>query len=371
MSNNNVDQKVRICLVSISLGRGGAERSTALLSTMLTNVGFDVTIIILTNRIDYNFSGTIYNLGLLKKKPDKPIARFKRFYNLRKYIENQKFDLIIDNRSKSFWKRELFYLNYLYKGQNLLYVMRSFNKESYLTNKDWMTRKIINRTKSIVGVSKEIAITMNKKYNTNHFTAIYNPIEDLKIQIPENWNVEQPYILFVGRLDIEVKNLSLLLNAYNLSGLSALAVPLVIVGEGREGVSFIKNKAKDLNLENSIKHFDYTPNVGGIMSKTHFLVLSSRYEGFPRVLIEALSVGTPVISVDCKSGPKEVIQNEKNGLLVPNHDVTALANAMLKMYTDKELYAQCKAYAKDSVKHLSMEKIELKWKEHILELLNA
>lgn len=370
MAKSSAEQEVRVCLISISLGKGGAERSTALLSTMLTQVGLHVTTVILTNRIDYTYSGELFNLGTLKKEVDKPWARMMRFRKLRRFLKQQEFDIIIDNRAKPSWRKESFYLNYIYRGQKLMYVMRSFKKENYLSNREEMTRKMIKRTKSIISVSKEIADTMNKRYDTTRFYTIYNPIEDLLIKKPETWNIKQPYILFLGRMDTEVKNLPLLLEAYSKSKLPDLEVPLVLLGEG-EGLAFAKQRAEELGLSEKIIHYPYTPYVGWVLKNAKFLVLSSRYEGFPRVLIEALSVGTPVVSVDCQSGPKEVVKHKENGLLIPNHDVDALAKAMSRMYTDEQLYNHCKAFAKESVQHLSMDIIAAQWKEQIIEAIKS
>lgn len=369
MAIDKSKQNLRICLVSISLGTGGAERSTALLSKMLTQVGFSVTTVILTDRIDYDYSGSLFNLGLLKNETDTFLKRLQRFHKLRKYLKKQQFDLILDNRTKQFWKKELFYLYYLYTGQRLVYLVRSYNKENYLSDKDFVTRKMLARTQAIISVSKEIAADRNQEFHTQHFQAIYNPIEVLNTKKPNAWTLNTPYILFLGRIEVEVKNLDLLLKAYKQSGLVALGIPLVLMGDGE--LDKVQGLVKELELVDWVKYLAFTADVGWVLQNAKYLVLSSQYEGFPRVLIEALSVGTPVVSVDCKTGPKEIIQDEKNGLLVPNHDVNALAKAMHRMCVEEDLYKACKAFAKQSVAHLSQEKIAEQWREKLLEIYRS
>lgn len=82
--------------------------------------------------------------------------------------------------------------------------------------------------------------------------------------------------------------------------------------------------------------------------------------------VESLSIGTPVVSVDCKSGPNEIIIHEKNGLLVENYNPQKLGDAMKRLFEDKELYSQCKAYAKDSVQHLSQRNIIQEWQKILI-----
>jgi glycosyltransferase involved in cell wall biosynthesis len=81
------------------------------------------------------------------------------------------------------------------------------------------------------------------------------------------------------------------------------------------------------------------------------------------VIVEALSLGTPVVSVDCESGPNEIIIHEKNGLLVENHNAEAFAKAMNRMVNDKNLYLQCKSNAAKSVDQFSAEEIGKKWSQ--------
>jgi len=84
-------------------------------------------------------------------------------------------------------------------------------------------------------------------------------------------------------------------------------------------------------------------------------------------IIESLAVGTPVISVDCETGPKEIILNNVNGLLVPNHDDISLSEAIITMIENEKLYQTCKNNAQKSVEHLSLTTIAQQWKQLLSE----
>jgi glycosyltransferase involved in cell wall biosynthesis len=104
-------------------------------------------------------------------------------------------------------------------------------------------------------------------------------------------------------------------------------------------------------------------DIGADMAKASLFVLSSRFEGFPLILIEAMSKGMGVVSFDCPTGPSDIVEDHRNGLLVPRADVDALAAAMLEMIEDEPLRRRCAAAAVESAQRYTLEAIGPKWLE--------
>ena len=359
MASKQPSSQIKVCLVAISLGKGGAERSTALLSRMLYNKGFNVSIVILNDVVDYAYEGELFNLGALKTEEDSLLKRVSRFKQLKRFFETQQFDYIIDNRSRINGVKELFYLYYLYKNQSVVYVARSFYLQQYFSTNAWVAKKMIQKAKAVVGVSKAISEAINSRYHTNKAITIYNPHESFS---EENSEVlfSEKYILYLGRIEEKVKNFTLLLEGYKASKLSEEKIHLKLVGNGPD-VDFVQKKIDQLGLSETVTMYPFTSAIVPYVKNALFLTLTSEYEGFPRVLIEALSMGTPVLSVMYKGNPAEIITHTKNGLLVENHSVSALAEGMDMLAFNDQLYKTCKENAKKSVSHITMQAIAEKW----------
>jgi glycosyltransferase involved in cell wall biosynthesis len=136
---------------------------------------------------------------------------------------------------------------------------------------------------------------------------------------------QPPVILGVGRLSPQ-KGFATLIRAFSQVRQTRLA-RLLILGEGRER-PMLEALVRELGLEQDVKLPGFTTNPYPYMSQASLFVLSSRWEGLPGVLIEALYCGTPVISTDCPSGPREILKGGLYGQLVPVDDVGALAPAI-------------------------------------------
>ncbi|ENI5460657.1 glycosyltransferase, partial [Flavobacterium psychrophilum] len=202
---------------------------------------------------------------------------------------------------------------------------------------------------------------IEKTYQYNNVRSIYNPIDFENInELALKYKISEKYILAYGRIDDEVKNYSLLIDAYSFSELPKNNIFLYILGDGKD-LKKLKDKVVKLKLSDKVKFCDKQVNPFPYVKQAICTVLTSKFEGFPRVVIESLALNTPVISVNCKSGPEEIIINKKNGLLVDNNNIELLSEAMNKMVLDHDLYSLCKKYAKDSIEYLSLENISKEW----------
>lgn len=138
-------------------------------------------------------------------------------------------------------------------------------------------------------------------------------------------------IIAIGRLTYQ-KNFQALLQAWYLIQSHNQDWLLEIYGTGNDELE-LRKFIDDYQIRN-VKLMGQSDNVEEIYQQSSIFVMSSRFEGLPMVLIEAQTFGLPIISFDCPHGPAEVINHEKNGLLVENQNVEALAQAMFELMND-------------------------------------
>ena len=149
--------------------------------------------------------------------------------------------------------------------------------------------------------------------------------------------IERPaetFIVSVARLDEGQKDHKTLLRAFAQVRAQRLSsADLVLIGEGPDQAA-LEQLAVELGIRKSVHFLGFCSNPFPFIRQAEMLVLSSRYEGFGMVLGEAMALGTPVISTDCPTGPRDLLEGGKAGLLVPIGDVDEMARAIERLHTD-------------------------------------
>jgi glycosyltransferase involved in cell wall biosynthesis len=175
----------------------------------------------------------------------------------------------------------------------------------------------------------------------DRIATVYNPVvaPDLPVRAREPldhpWFVagEPPVVLGAGRLQPQ-KDFAALIRAF-AQVRAKRSARLVILGAGIESErAALKTLATDLGIAHDVKMPGFAQNPFAYMSRAAVFVLPSRYEGLGNVLIEALACGTPVVSTDCPSGPREILEDGRFGPLVPVGDEVALARAIEEVLDD-------------------------------------
>jgi glycosyltransferase involved in cell wall biosynthesis len=194
---------------------------------------------------------------------------------------------------------------------------------------------------SVTAVSKGVAddLIWAAKLSKNQVQVIFNPIVTPQMRQKSKANLEHPWfrpgeppvILGVGRLTGQ-KAFNVLIEAF-AQVRKLQQARLLILGEGEER-SILEAQVRDLGLEHDVDLPGFVSNPYPYMTHAALFVLSSRWEGLPTVLVEAMSLGTPVISTDCPSGPREILRNGQYGQLVPVDDPNALVLAIQNFLTN-------------------------------------
>ena len=135
---------------------------------------------------------------------------------------------------------------------------------------------------------------------------------------------------------------------------------LDIYGQG-EWHEMLEQRIKDYGIAATCAIHAPTKNIGEEYTRSSMLVMSSNYEGFPMVMIEAMACGLPVVSFDFKCGPRDIIDHGKNGLIVPNGDIQGLADAMMLLMSDAPLRQEMGVKARQVVETYSEEAVMKMW----------
>jgi len=208
-------------------------------------------------------------------------------------------------------------------------------KKSISAKRDrFIAKYLYEYADSVVGVSEGVSDDVSEwaRLDRQDISTIYNPVvqrntfNESRDQPDINWYKDDiPLILSAGR-HVEQKDFSTLIKSFN-NLLEYRDARLVILGEGEKSKEY-ERLAENLGLSNKVCLPGYVDDPYSHMEHADVFVLSSRWEGHPLVLIEAMACGTPVVSTDCPHGPAEVLDDGTYGQLVPVGDESKLAEGI-------------------------------------------
>lgn len=182
----------------------------------------------------------------------------------------------------------------------------------------------------------------------------------------ESSSCEEQRVIAIGRLTYQ-KGFDRLIDAWTIVNRQYPKWRLDIFGEGVRREALDK-QIKDNHLEKTVTIHPFTQDILKEYLNSSVFALSSNYEGFVLVLLEAMGCGLPCVAFDCPNGPSEVIRNGENGLLIKNGDIEGFANAICYLIKNKEARKEIGRKAQKDIKSYSPEKIMPQW-EHLFNKL--
>lgn len=340
-----------------TLSIGGGERVVSEMSLNLPE-SIERKIVLFKKEVSYPYRGEVISLNIplpLKNPLLKIYYYFLGLLRFRKIIKAEKPNYVISFGHPSN------IINILSGARAIVRVEGFLSESCYdLGGRiyKFFVKRFFNKAYIVVDVSGASAKDLIENFGVkpDKIRVIYNPLNIKEIEKlakeplePKYQKIfENPVIINIGRLTFQ-KNHRGLINAFLKLKEKVKDVKLVILGQGELGGE-LKELSKRLGLDKDIYFMEWQKNPFKYLAKSKVFVLSSYWEGLPYVLLEAMACGLPVVSYDCKSGPREIlapntsfsfqtkdIEYSQFGVLVRQGDKEKLAEAIVGMLSDKKL----------------------------------
>jgi glycosyltransferase involved in cell wall biosynthesis len=332
-----MEKKLIIFIPSIE--DGGVEKNLYLISNYLSDKLRSIEIITCNNNYKKKFSNKINIVS--------PNSKF--FWNQKRWVKYiicliiLFYKIINDRKVLIFAFQANIYAVLIAKILNVKIITRSNSSPSGWSQnflKNSLFKFLLKRSDSIIVNSLAFQKEFYSKFqiSTNF---IYNPFckklieKKIKIKIKNKFFKKNDLkIINVGRLTKQKDQITIL-KAFRLIN-KKLKPKLIIIGKGSE-FKFLQNYINNNGLNASVKLLGYTDNPFLLIKSSNILVLTSKFEGLPNILLEAQYLKKYIISTDCPTGPNEILSNGNYGTLIKIGDYKELANKINNFYIQKKL----------------------------------
>lgn len=349
----------KICFIINTLSRGGgAERTVQNLTTHYLESNYLITIILIDKHdVGYPLDERIDIVSLDFKKDKNFIRVIKELAELLKY---QKFDYIFSFLFRSNIINII--ASKIYKIKPVVISERSFSEYNYSekTVINFVIKKFLkvlySKADSIIAVSEGVKVSLEEKLKVKtDIKVIYNPINLNTIDaIAKSVDAKKNYrLITVGRI-IKSKNQKLIIDAVAIVKERGFSVTLSILGEGSEKDELEKYvNQRELNNFILFHGFQDSPEV--FLKQSDMFLFASKYEAFGNVILEAMKEGLPVISVKSEGGPKEILENNKYGIVIDEHTPENMAREIIYLIENDKEYTRFSELSLKRVREFSTE----------------
>lgn len=353
---------MKIALLLQTLGKGGAERVASLLSQQFAREGHEVSVLLWEDVQHYPHGGTltVLNTPATTSLLGKLLNLFKRAYLLRRWYLAHQPDLLISLMETANIPAAL-------SGVPVVISVHLDPRFELASYQRLLMRWLypLSNVKARVAVSHGIAQVLENNFGIKDWRVIANPVDlsDIAQQqalpiLPVVPGLQADYVLGIGRLHPQ-KGFDLLIDAYAQSGLCRVK-PLVILGEG-DGRGQLMAQIAQLDLQAWVFLPGWADNPFPWFAGAWAFVMSSRSEGLGNTLIEAMACGCACIAADCDFGPRDIVQHERNGLLVEPESSAALAAALNRLHHEPQLWQQLRDSGRERAANYNLPVIACAW----------
>lgn len=352
-----------MALVIGSLDRGGAERTLAELAKAFVDVGDVVTLVTIAGERgdDIALDPRVERvaLGLDHRSSGLPSALLwsaRRVWSLRRWLRRERPDAVL-----SFIDTTNLLTLLAARPTRIPVVVSERVDPRYHPVPalwSWLRRRLYPRAAGVVVQTEAVrpwAETLNRRV---HVIPNFPLVGEAPTEPPTSPPLR---VVGMGRL-VAQKGFDLLVGAFARCALDHPDWVLDLYGDGPER-NDLEALAAGLGVGQRVTLHGRTDDPEGVLARAALFVLSSRYEGFPNVLVEAMALGTPVVTTDCPSGPSLIVRHGVDGLVVPPEDRDALAGALDLVMGDHDLRMALAARAPDVKERYPRPAIVRQWHE--------
>ena len=357
------NERIKVCFF---LGgfyqNGGIGRVTSMLANEMTAKGnYEIIVLCYCNSRQpnlYPLAEEIHQLYFLKKQCSMTKAILTGGVNrLRKFLNENEVDVAIACGA-------LYYPIVTLSCKTIKTRAICWEHSDPRGNKDhrvqYLARRFgIKKSDLNVVLTKKALDVYKKEFGARRTIQIYNPIDTAVLKQSGEYNTSSTRIISVGRLTYQK-------NFQDAVRIAKKVLPRFsewhwdIYGKG-EDFEELQILARTAGIENQMHFCGQVSDLYDRYREYSFMVMTSRYEGFPMTLLEGLGIGLPLISYDIQTGPSEIIENGKNGFLIPKGDIEEAASSIVKLIQNEQLRKDMSKCSLEKCEQFSLTDIYKKW----------